>query len=78
MRDCDYPDLCIPHGDNFKPCNACPNKASELAASTCSEAVAAAAKVPNDALSDALHWTESYLAEIKRRMNQNEKGSCDE
>jgi hypothetical protein len=43
-------------------------------ASVCSEAVAAAAKVPTDDLADARAWTESFLAEIKRRMNQNAKG----
>ena len=45
-------------------------------ASSCSEAVAAAAKVPNDGLADALTWTESYLAEIKRRMNQNDQSDA--
>jgi len=24
MSDCDNPNLCIPYGDNFTPCGACP------------------------------------------------------
>jgi hypothetical protein len=49
----------------------CPHCDEGSCSSVCSEAVTAARKVPEDGLKDCLFWTESYLAEIKRRMNQN-------
>ena len=49
----------------------CPHCDEGSCASVCSEAVASAAKVPTDDLAEARAWTESFLAEIKRRMNQN-------